>query len=57
MATGRYDVTVDDDSKSTGRRESNLEDSCRKFARRATELSVCMLLLFQLVNCSSFLFM
>ena len=45
MATGRYDVTVDDDSKSTGRRESNLEDSCRKFAWKATEMSVCMLLL------------
>ena len=47
VAAGRYDVTVDDDSKSTGKREGCLEDSCRKFAHRATELSVCMLLLLQ----------
>ena len=44
VAIGRYDVIVDDDSELSGKRESFLEDSCRKFAWRATETSVCKLL-------------
>ena len=41
VAIGRYEVTVDDDSKWGAKIESSLEDSCRKFAWKATETSVC----------------
>ena len=42
VAIGRYDVTIDDDSKLAGKKESSLEETCRKFAWRATETSVCL---------------